>query len=84
MIVKIRQPAVLEERGAELFSTVAHLEAVLEDLLDENLRTEEELATAEGELAQRSPDLARARAEWARTRSYAKVTVGVRMTKPWL
>ena len=67
VIVKIRQPVVLEERGAELLSTASHLQAVLSDLLDQNRRAEEELVAAEGELAQRSPDLAQARAEWARS-----------------
>jgi hypothetical protein len=74
VVVKIRQPAVLEERGAELLSTAAHLEAVLADLLGQTARAEHELRTAEGELAQRSPDLAEARAEWDRTASELEKT----------
>ena len=69
VIVKIRQPVVLEERGAELLSTAAHLEAVLEDLLEQTRRAEEELSATEAALAERSPELAAARAEWAQTES---------------
>jgi hypothetical protein len=74
VVVKIRQPAVLEERGGELLSTAAHLEAVLADLLGQTASAEQELLTAEGELAQRSPDLAEARAEWERAASELEKT----------
>ena len=67
VVVKIRQPVVLEEMGAELLTTAAHLQAVLDDLLQETRRTEEELDAVEGDLSRRSPQLVRAEAEWART-----------------
>lgn len=67
VIVKIRQPVVLEERGAELLSTAAHLQAVLVDLLAQNRQAEEDLVVTEASLAERTPELAAIRAEWART-----------------
>ena len=66
IVVKIRQPVLLEDIGAELMNTVAALRASLEDLLQETEEVEEELALTKDEIEEEKPDLERANADWAR------------------
>jgi hypothetical protein len=67
VVVKIRQPVLLEEVGAELMQTVATLRAALGDLIDETDEAEEALSALRDDLDGRKPDLERARTEWERT-----------------
>ncbi|MBW2280809.1 MAG: VWA domain-containing protein [Deltaproteobacteria bacterium] len=61
VVVKIRQPILLDDLGGELMETVAHLRAVLDDLFDQTDDVEQELAATESRLEEQRPDLHRAR-----------------------
>jgi hypothetical protein len=66
VVVKIRQPVLLQDIGAELLNTVAHLRAALDDLLEETESVEHQLAAAKDEIQEQKPDLERARDDWQR------------------
>jgi len=63
VVVKIRQPILLEDLGGELMETVSHLRAVLDDLFDQTDDVEQELAVTESKLSEQRPELHRAKVD---------------------
>jgi hypothetical protein len=66
VIVKIREPGLLEGAAAELVRTVAHLTAVMSDLTEQDQRVDAELEEIERELARLAVREAAARRELAK------------------